>query len=157
MNPTAQPTPGYTLTCTMHAEAAALERLCQVIRVRGFRVARMAVESAGDMLDITLTLEGSRPDRHAQGADREAAYGGRGDPGHTQGHPAQNRLTGGRYQALYGKNFPFMVITTRSPLGFSSFSTSMVKSMALMMPSPNFSWISCLRVSPYTPTTSYRR
>ena len=61
MTPTAQPTPGYTLTCTMHAEAAALERLCQVIRVRGFRVARMAVESAGDMLDITLTLEGSRP------------------------------------------------------------------------------------------------
>jgi len=42
-------------------ESAALERLCQVVRIRGFRVARMAVESAGDQLDIQLTLEGTRP------------------------------------------------------------------------------------------------
>jgi hypothetical protein len=31
-----------------------------------------------------------------------------------------------------------MVIRTRSPLGSGSFSTSMVKSIALMIPSPNF-------------------
>ncbi|PXX90395.1 acetolactate synthase [Marinobacter vulgaris] len=53
--------PSYTLNCRMSREAAALERLCQVIRVRGFRIARMAVESAGDHIDIALTLEGTRP------------------------------------------------------------------------------------------------
>ncbi|MBW4935976.1 ACT domain-containing protein [Marinobacter sp. F4206] len=62
MNP--QPytgTPSYTLTCQMNHEAAAMERLCQVIRIRGFRIAKMAVESIGDELEIALTLEGSRP------------------------------------------------------------------------------------------------
>ncbi|MCK7552580.1 MULTISPECIES: ACT domain-containing protein [Marinobacter] len=53
--------PSYTLNCRMAQETAALERLCQVIRIRGFRIARMAVESAGEHLDIALTLEGSRP------------------------------------------------------------------------------------------------
>jgi acetolactate synthase II small subunit len=45
----------------MAFEPAALERLCQVIRIRGFRVASMAVESVGEHLDIRLTLEGARP------------------------------------------------------------------------------------------------
>jgi acetolactate synthase II small subunit len=45
----------------MNQEAAALERLCRVVRVRGFRISRMAMESTGDTLDIALTLEGSRP------------------------------------------------------------------------------------------------
>ncbi|WP_372971137.1 ACT domain-containing protein [Marinobacter sp.] len=53
--------PSYTLNCRMSREAAALERLCQVVRIRGFRIATMAVESAGDHLDIALTLEGTRP------------------------------------------------------------------------------------------------
>ena len=53
--------PSYTLTCRMSQEAAALERLCQVVRIRGFRIARMAVESAGEHIDIALTLEGTRP------------------------------------------------------------------------------------------------
>lgn len=62
MNPSAQTaTPAYTLTCRMQWEAAALERLCQVVRVRGFRIAGMAVESQGDRLDISLTVEGCRP------------------------------------------------------------------------------------------------
>ncbi|GGC76341.1 ACT domain-containing protein [Marinobacter halophilus] len=52
--------PSYTLNCRMHQEAAALERLCQVVRVRGFRISRMTMESAGEHLDIALTLEGSR-------------------------------------------------------------------------------------------------
>ena len=51
----------YTLNCHMNQEAAALERLCRVVRVRGFRISRMAMESTGDTLDIALTLEGSRP------------------------------------------------------------------------------------------------
>ncbi|MBD3655902.1 MULTISPECIES: ACT domain-containing protein [Marinobacter] len=55
------PTPRYTLNCRMSQEAAALERLCQVVRIRGFRIARMAVETAGEHLDIALTLEGTRP------------------------------------------------------------------------------------------------
>lgn len=49
---------------------------------------------------------------------------------------------------LYGRNFPFMVTTTRSPLGFSSFSTSSVKSMALIIPSPHFSWITSFSEDP---------
>lgn len=62
MNPQSQPsTPSYTLNCRMNQEAAALERLCQVVRIRGFRVARMAVESAEGQLNIALTLEGARP------------------------------------------------------------------------------------------------
>nr|WP_291829873.1 ACT domain-containing protein [Marinobacter sp.] len=52
--------PSYTLNCRMNQEAAALERLCRVVRVRGFRISRMTMESAGAHLDIALTLEGSR-------------------------------------------------------------------------------------------------
>ncbi len=62
IQPANQPaTPSYSLTCRMSQEAAALERLCQVVRIRGFKIARMAVESAGEHLDIALTLEGTRP------------------------------------------------------------------------------------------------
>ena len=62
MNPQSQTAmPSYTLNCRMNQEAAALERLCRVVRVRGFRISRMAMESTGDTLDIALTLEGSRP------------------------------------------------------------------------------------------------
>jgi len=45
----------------MQQEAAALERLCQVVRIRGFRIQQMAVTSSDNQLDIALTLEGSRP------------------------------------------------------------------------------------------------
>jgi len=39
MNPQSQPaTPSYTIHCRMNQEAAALERLCQVVRIRGFPV-----------------------------------------------------------------------------------------------------------------------
>ncbi|KPQ27771.1 MAG: acetolactate synthase II small subunit [Marinobacter excellens HL-55] len=50
----------YTVNCRMNQEAAALERLCQVVRVRGFKISRMTMESAGAHLDIALTVEGSR-------------------------------------------------------------------------------------------------
>ena len=60
MNPQSSRT-SHSITCRMSHETAALERLCQVIRIRGFRVARMAVEAAGDDLVIDLTVEGSRP------------------------------------------------------------------------------------------------
>jgi acetolactate synthase II small subunit len=53
--------PSYTLNCRMAFEPAALERLCQVVRIRGFRIATMAVDSMGEYLDINLTLEGTRP------------------------------------------------------------------------------------------------
>ncbi len=62
MNPQSQSSiPSYTLNCRMTQEAAALERLCQVVRIRGFRIARMAVESAEEHFNIALTLEGARP------------------------------------------------------------------------------------------------
>ncbi|KXS51303.1 MAG: acetolactate synthase II small subunit, partial [Marinobacter sp. T13-3] len=49
MNPTNKnAAPSYTLNCRMAQEAAAIERLCQVVRIRGFRIASMAVETAGD-------------------------------------------------------------------------------------------------------------
>jgi len=51
----------YIINCRMSPEAAALERLCRVVRVRGFRISRMAMESTEEFLDIALTLEGSRP------------------------------------------------------------------------------------------------
>ena len=54
-------TPSYTITCRMNHEAAALERLCQVVRIRGFRIEKMAVETSGGVLDIALTVQGTRP------------------------------------------------------------------------------------------------
>ncbi len=48
----------------------------------------------------------------------------------------------------YARNLPCMVTFTRSPFGSGSFSTSISKSIALMMPSPNFSWISSFSVVP---------
>ena len=58
---TPQDTPSYRIHCRMTHEAAALERLCQVVRIRGFRIAKLAMESTGGALDISLTLEGNRP------------------------------------------------------------------------------------------------
>lgn len=55
------PSNSHTLNCRMAFESAALERLCQVVRIRGFRIASMVVESVGNQLDIQLTLEGTRP------------------------------------------------------------------------------------------------
>jgi rubredoxin-NAD+ reductase len=43
------------------------------------------------------------------------------------------------------------------PWGRAGATMSMLKSMALMMPSPNSSWISSLMVVPYTLTISYQR
>ncbi|RBW50189.1 ACT domain-containing protein [Marinobacter sp. F3R11] len=54
-------TPDYTIACRMNHEAAALERLCQVVRIRGFRIAKMAVETQDGVLDIALTVQGTRP------------------------------------------------------------------------------------------------
>ncbi len=53
-------------------------------------------------------------------------------------HPHRLATTGAHH-FTYGRNLPFMVMTTRSPLGFSSLETSILKSIALMIPSPNFS------------------
>jgi len=65
MSPTNSPSiakpDSHILHCRMEAEAAGLERLCRVVRVRGFRIASMAVESSAGHFDIALTLEGSRP------------------------------------------------------------------------------------------------
>lgn|SRR5680860_403857 len=51
----------HVLHCRMQSEPAGLERLCRVVRVRGFRIAGMSVECSGEHFDIALTLEGSRP------------------------------------------------------------------------------------------------
>ena len=51
----------YRIHCRMQQEAAALERLCQVVRIRGFRIQQMAVTTLDNQLAIALTLEGSRP------------------------------------------------------------------------------------------------
>ena len=49
---------------------------------------------------------------------------------------------------LYGRNLPDMLMLTRSPAAFGSRFMSMRKSIALMMPSPNSSWMSSLKVVP---------
>ena len=49
---------------------------------------------------------------------------------------------------LYGRNLPDSTTFTRSPFGSAWRSMSMLKSIALMMPSPNSSWISSLMVVP---------
>ncbi len=56
-----QTAPSYRLSCQMKHEIAALERLCQVVRIRGFRIVSMAVDSFEDALAISLTVEGTRP------------------------------------------------------------------------------------------------
>lgn len=63
MNPTHAPgTHGrHRIQCRMRQEAAALERLCQVVRIRGFRIEQMAVTSGDHHLDVALTLAGTRP------------------------------------------------------------------------------------------------
>ena len=48
------------LNCTMAAEAAALERLLQVVRVRGFRVEEMTVSLTEGQYQVALTLSGVR-------------------------------------------------------------------------------------------------
>ncbi len=70
---------------------------------------------------------------------------------------AEGSESGGNHQILYGRYFPDMVTLMRSPFGSFSFSTFIVKSMALMMPSPNFSWTIALKGKPYTCMISYRR
>jgi len=55
---------------------------------------------------------------------------------------------------LYGRNLPFSTIFTRSPFGSSTREISIEKSIALMMPSPNSSWIRDLIVMPYTMISS---
>ncbi len=49
---------------------------------------------------------------------------------------------------LYGRNFPLMEILTRSPAGSSSRVICILKSIALMIPSPNSSEMSSLKVVP---------
>ncbi|MCH8499765.1 MAG: ACT domain-containing protein [Marinobacter sp.] len=45
----------------MQAEPAALERLCQVIRVRGFEIEAMSMGREQSRLLIDLSLRGERP------------------------------------------------------------------------------------------------
>jgi hypothetical protein len=54
----------------------------------------------------------------------------------------------GRQYVLYGRNFPLMTMRTRSPLGSGSRAMCIEKSIALMMPSPNSSWMRALIAVP---------
>src|SRR5579883_448528 len=71
------------------------------------------------------------------------------EPPKLSGEPGLGRVNlEMRYHLRYGRNFPLYVTTTRSPLGSSFFWMSSSKSMALMMPSPNISWMIALMVVP---------
>ena len=62
MNPQSKPsTPSYTINCRMTHEPAALERLCQVVRIRGFRVLAISAEQAEGIWTLTMTVAGVRP------------------------------------------------------------------------------------------------
>ncbi|WP_349557691.1 ACT domain-containing protein [Marinobacter sp. NFXS9] len=50
----------HTLSCRMQPEPAALERLCQVARIRGFRIEEMQVRTDAEGLAIDMVLSGQR-------------------------------------------------------------------------------------------------
>lgn len=51
----------HQITCRMATEAAAIERLCQVIRIRGFRVEALQLGRSDDSFHIDVTVSGERP------------------------------------------------------------------------------------------------
>ena len=52
--------PRHTMTCRMCPEPAALERVLQVVRKRGFAVERLSAEHDARGLRIHMTLAGAR-------------------------------------------------------------------------------------------------
>ncbi|MFE8070986.1 ACT domain-containing protein [Marinobacteraceae bacterium S3BR75-40.1] len=50
----------YAIDCRMDPEPAALERLCQVVRIRGFRIEQLAAQREGEALSIHLEVSGER-------------------------------------------------------------------------------------------------
>lgn len=48
------------IDCEMIPEPSAIERLTRVIRVRGFNIGAMAMETRGDRLHFTMTVHGKR-------------------------------------------------------------------------------------------------
>jgi|GEM_PF-3615813 len=50
----------HHLSCRMQAEPAALERLCQVTRTRGFCIDQMAVSTEAGTLMIEMVVSGER-------------------------------------------------------------------------------------------------
>ncbi len=56
-----QPAPQeYQIDCRMTSEPAALERLCQVVRIRGFEVTEVNAALQDKRWRISLTVRGSR-------------------------------------------------------------------------------------------------
>lgn len=50
----------HRLICNMHPEPAAIERICQVVRVRGFQVEQLRVRRQTNRLEIELEVTGER-------------------------------------------------------------------------------------------------
>ena len=57
----------HRMQCRMDAEPAALERLCQVVRIRGFTIEKMQVQMGRGVLDIELTDAGQSVGKTADG------------------------------------------------------------------------------------------
>lgn len=57
---TPQTRDAHRVQCRMHAEEAAMERLLQVVRIRGFQLQDLQVEREGDGFRIALTVAGER-------------------------------------------------------------------------------------------------
>ncbi len=53
-------TTDHEFQCLMEAEPAALERLCQTLRVRGFRIQQFQADLGADGLRIHCRVSGSR-------------------------------------------------------------------------------------------------
>lgn len=91
-------------------------------------------------------LPDDAPDASSDGArsqtKSEPKLTWRNDPIHAVCIRAANQYV------LYGRNFPLITMLTRSPFGSGSRCRSILKSIALMMPSPNSSWMSALNVVP---------
>jgi len=59
--PTAQSAGSHRVQCRMQAEEAAMERLLQVVRIRGFQLQDLQLEREADGYRIALTVAGERP------------------------------------------------------------------------------------------------
>ena len=112
-------------------------------RIQSARCESVRVIVGGKVIGGVPSPEVLEPHERLKRRDRQGHGTGRRVP-----HLAEAAGTAGRQYRLYARNFPLMPIFTRSPFWSGWRSRVMSKSIALMIPSPNSSWISSFQVVP---------